>query len=359
MIGNRIKLAREACGWSLRDLEAKIEGLVSAQAIGKYERNEMTPSSKVLLALATALGVEPEFLLSEKEIELEAVDFRKAPAEGARDERSVNAMVLDAAERYLELESIFPDTRITWSAPHFAEFKLTKVEDAEAAAERLRKHLRLGIAPIESMTELLEDQGIKVIALALPESVSGSKAYASVVDGERVAMIVVNDRHNGERQRFTLAHELGHLVIDWPAGTGQEHERAADRFAGAFLMAKEMVEKVIGRSRTAITFGELEAVKRVFKVSLAAIVVRLKQLNIITKTFYGELWAVILQRGLNQVGAPEPDSIAQEVPGRARRLALRAVAEGAISESKAAELLRMKRRELAKLLDPEPAYQPA
>ncbi|MBK6982766.1 MAG: ImmA/IrrE family metallo-endopeptidase [Betaproteobacteria bacterium] len=84
------------------------------------------------------------------------------------------------------------------------------------------------------MTELLEDQGIKVIALALPESVSGSKAYASVVDGERVAMIVVNDRHNGERQRFTLAHELGHLVIDWPAGTGQEHERAADRFAGAF-----------------------------------------------------------------------------------------------------------------------------
>ncbi|MBK6982765.1 MAG: helix-turn-helix domain-containing protein [Betaproteobacteria bacterium] len=137
MIGNRIKLAREACGWSLRDLEAKIEGLVSAQAIGKYERNEMTPSSKVLLALATALGVEPEFLLSEKEIE-PAVDFRKAPAEGARDERSVNAMVLDAAERYLELESIFPDTRITWSAPHFAEFKLTKVEDAEAAAERLR-----------------------------------------------------------------------------------------------------------------------------------------------------------------------------------------------------------------------------
>ena len=64
MIGNRIKLAREARGWSLRDLEGHIKGLVTAQAIGKYERNEMAPSSKVLLALAAALDVAPEFLLS-------------------------------------------------------------------------------------------------------------------------------------------------------------------------------------------------------------------------------------------------------------------------------------------------------
>jgi len=119
------------------------------------------------------------------------------------------------------------------------------------------------------------------------------------------------------------------------------------------------VEKVLGRSRKAVTFGELESVKRVFKVSLAALIVRLKQLGIITKSVYGELWAVVVKQGLNEVGTQEVNAIPAEVPQRAQRLALRAVAEDAISESRAAELLRMKRRELSKLLDPEPNLQPA
>jgi len=359
MIGNRIRLAREALGWSLRRLEERINGLVSAQAIGKYERNEMMPSSGVLLALASALQVSPEFLLSEKEIDLESVDFRKVPADGARDERAVNAAILDAAERYMEIESLFPDTALRWIAPRCAAFRIREVDSAELAAEQLRSIWKLGIAPIDSMTELLEGKGIKVLTLPLPENVSGSKAFARPSDGDAVAMIVVNDRHNGERQRFTLAHELGHLVLEWNDATERESEKAADRFAGAFLMAKEMVWKLVGRARTAVTFGELEAFKRVFKVSLAALIVRLKQLGIVTKALYGELWAVIVKNGLNQVDAPEPNAIPREVPDRAQRLALRAVAEGVITESKAAELLKMSRRNLAKLLDPEPSLNVA
>jgi Zn-dependent peptidase ImmA (M78 family)/DNA-binding XRE family transcriptional regulator len=353
MIGNRIKLARDAYGWSLRDLEERIEGLVSAQAIGKYERNEMMPSSKVLLALAKALGVTPDFLLSEKEISLESIDFRKVPASGARDERSVQAQVLDAAERYLELESYFPDTAIVWQPPQALEFQIRKIEDAEAAAEKLRHLWKLGIDPIASVTELLEDQGIKVLPLSLPEVVSGSKAFARPTGGNAVAMIVVNQNHNGERQRFTLAHELGHLVLNCGDLSDRENEKAADWFAGAFLVARKMVEKILGRSRTAITFGELESVKAIFKVSLASLVVRLKQLGIVPKALYEELWGAIKARGLNAAGAPEPNPIPPETPNRALRLAFRAVAEGAISESKAAELLRIGRHELQRLLDPD------
>ncbi len=66
MIGNRLKRARAAQGLSLRDLEAALEGHVSAQAIGKYERDEMMPGSAVLLALAKSLNVTPEYLLSER-----------------------------------------------------------------------------------------------------------------------------------------------------------------------------------------------------------------------------------------------------------------------------------------------------
>ena len=51
------------------------------------------------------------------------------------------------------------------------------VEDAEQAAEALRRLWKLGIDPIPSVAELLEDKGVKVIALDLPENVSGSKAF--------------------------------------------------------------------------------------------------------------------------------------------------------------------------------------
>ena len=93
MIGNRLKRAREALGLSLRDLEGAIHGQVSAQAIGKYERGEMMPGSTVLLALSKALHITPEFLLSEREVELAGVDFRKAPQAGVKEERAVEASV--------------------------------------------------------------------------------------------------------------------------------------------------------------------------------------------------------------------------------------------------------------------------
>ena len=55
MLGQRLKLARSAAGLSLRGLEERIENRVTAQAIGKYERDESVPSSGVLIALADAL----------------------------------------------------------------------------------------------------------------------------------------------------------------------------------------------------------------------------------------------------------------------------------------------------------------
>ena len=75
---------------------------MSAQAIGKYENDHMMPGSDVLLALARALKVSPEYLLSSRDIALSGVDFRKEPAAGVREEKAVEAVVIDHLERYLE-----------------------------------------------------------------------------------------------------------------------------------------------------------------------------------------------------------------------------------------------------------------
>lgn len=346
MIGNRLKRAREALGLSLRELEAAIQGQVSAQAIGKYERNEMMPSSTTLLALSKALQVTPEYLLSEREIELTGVDFRKASHAGAKEERAVEASVLDQVERYLELEELLPGVEQIWAAPADEAFEISRIEDAEQAAEALRRLWRLGIDPIPFMAELLEDKGVKVIALNLPENVSGSKAFVQRPEREDVPVIVVNQGHNGERQRFTLAHELAHLVLRFSELNDAEQEKAADRFAGAFLMAKDMVLRLLGPHRTSISIGELVELKKIFKVSIASLVVRCAQLGILTKAAYGRLWAHIKDLGWNSQASTEPNPLPAEVPQRMERLCLRAVAEGAISEARAAELLNISVREL-------------
>jgi Zn-dependent peptidase ImmA (M78 family)/DNA-binding XRE family transcriptional regulator len=341
MIGNRLKRARESAGLSLRELEARINNQVSAQAIGKYERNEMMPGSSVLFALAKALGVPADYLLNEREIELAGIDFRKAPQAGVKEERAVEALILDKIERYLELEELMPPVHQEWLFPEEQEFLVERIEDAEQAADMLRAKWEIGVDPIPLMAELLEERGVKVIALHLPENVSGSKAFVQRPGYEDVPVIVVNQLHNGERQRFTLAHELAHLVLRFTNLSDSEQEKAADRFAGAFLMAKEMMRRLLGENRTSISLGELAELKKIFKVSIASLVVRCSQLNIISKAIYGRLFGQIKSLGWNGPNSEEPFKLDPEVPQRMERMCLRAVAEGAISISKAAELLQV------------------
>ena len=350
MIGNRLKRAREALGFSLRELEAAIQAQVSAQAIGKYERDEMMPSSTILLALAKALQVSPEYLLSTREIELSGIDFRKAPHTGAKEIRAVEASVLDQVERYLALEELLPGVEQRWNAPSGQAFAIDHIEDAEPAADALRRLWKLGIDPIPSMAELLEDKGVKVIALDLPENVSGSKAFVRRPGRRDVPVIVVNKTHSGERQRFTLAHELAHLVLRLNGLSDAEQEKAADRFAGAFLMAQDMVLRLLGTHRTSISIGELAELKKLFKVSIASLVVRCAQLEIIPKAVYARLWSQIKDLGWNVRTANELGMLKPEIPQRMERLCFRAVAEGAVSEARAAELLSISVRELDRRL---------
>lgn len=353
MIGNRLRLAREAAGLSLRAMEDAISGKVSAQAIGKYENDQMMPGSDVLLALARALKVSPEYLLSNRDLALSGVDFRKDPATGAKEEKAVEAVVIDHLERYLEVEELLPDALLDWLAPTAKEFSIRSAEEAEAAADALRRLWRIGIDPIPAMAELLEDNGVKVIALDLPQAVSGSKAFANRDGQHPVAVIVVNKNHNGERQRFTLAHELAHLVLqlkgDWEE---KEGEKAADRFAGAFLVTSEMLFKRLGKVRKALSLGELLELKAFFRVSVSMLVVRCKQLGIISKAVFNSLWGTMVR--MNWVGktAVEPHPFEAETPTRMERLCLRAVMEEAMSGAKAGELLQISVRELDARLSP-------
>lgn len=162
MIGQRLKIARAASGFSLRELEVEIGNLVTAQAIGKYERNEDMPRSGVLSALASALKVTEDYLLAANELVLDGVEFRKKEIASKREEAFVEGRTLHLLERYLAIEDALGLASVVWDRPREGAYPVKDVADAEDAARAIRTHWGLGIDPIPNLSELLEERGIKI-----------------------------------------------------------------------------------------------------------------------------------------------------------------------------------------------------
>jgi Zn-dependent peptidase ImmA (M78 family)/DNA-binding XRE family transcriptional regulator len=358
MIGQRLKIARAASGLSLRELESTIGNQVTAQAIGKYERDEDMPSSRVLSALAAALRVSEDYLLSSHEITLDGVEFRKKYIASKREEAFVEGQALNLLERYLMLEDVLGLPSIQWDRPREAPYPITKVDAAENAARAVRTHWGLGIDPILNLSELLEERGIKILSVALSDTnIDGLAAKVRRPNNEAVPVIVIKTGAWSERKRFALAHELGHMVLD--AWHGVDAEKAANRFAGAFLMPPEALWREVGKRRTMISVGELLRLKELFGTSFKAIVCRCHDLGIIPAPAFRRLFQIFNERGWRKPPFEEPGALdpPQEEPRRMQRLCFRALSEGAISESKAAEILGISVRDLTRLMD-QPSFSP-
>ena len=337
MIGSRLKLARSASGLSLRELSKRIENLVSAQAIGKYERDESTPGSGVLLALADALRVSVNYITGDPGIRLQSVEFRTERLATKREEEVVKATVLHKLERYLTVEEILNLPSVRWNNPPSAPYPVTHdLLEVDRAASRLRNDWGLGINPIPDMAELMEERGVKVLYCQLSDVV-GLTAQVRRDGMPDVHVIVVKQDDTRDRQRFTIAHEIGHMVLD--VSSGMDREKAAQRFAGAFLLPEEVLWSKIGRHRSDMDWKELLVLKFMFGISVQAITYRCKDLGIISQALMGRLFDNFEEDGWRSPPYREPLDVLGDPFGRFERLCLRALAEGAISESKASELL--------------------
>lgn len=350
MIGKRLKSARAASGLSLRALSDAMGNTVSAQAIGKYERNEDMPGSTVLISLADALAVSVDFLISDDELELEGVEFRKSASASVKEEATIEAKTLGRVEKYLAIEGLLNLPSQEWDQPQGAPYWVADPRDAEDAARNLREAWLLGKDPIPKLSELLEEHGIKVFSLEI-DQIDGLAAKINRKDRRSGRVIMIKKNTWSERKRFTLAHELGHIVLN--PGPECDAERAANRFAGAFLIPAEVLRQEIGTKRRDISIGELIGLKDRFGVSIQALTYRCKDLEIISQATFGRLFAIYKKRGWRDAPYEEPNTIKpeEEEPMRFRRLCFRALSEGLIGLSRAAELLEMPVRSLEQQLD--------
>ncbi len=326
-VGERLKMARQMAGMSMRAL-AEVVG-VSAMAISKYENDQMMPGSEVLIGLARAWDVKVGFFLPPVTADLTAPAFRRKARLGAKAQKAILAKTQAWLERYLDVESFFTDSPV-FTMPDI-ERRVATPEEVERVALELRDAWDLGLDPIDNLIEVLESQGIKVGTVESEDGFDALTLWAN----DSIPIMVVREGIPGDRQRFNLAHELGHLILESIGDL--DEERAALRFAGAFLIPRPMAFYELGERRQELDVYELHLLKHKYGASMQAWVHRASDLGIISQAAAKRLWIRFRSEGWREV---EPgDQIPPEAPGRMKRLVLRALAEDVITESRAAELL--------------------
>lgn len=167
---------------------------------------------------------------------------------------------------------------------------IEQYESVERIANTVRSHWKVTSGPIKNLTRLMEMAGIVI---------GESNFHGAAVSGVTFAapgcppVVLINKNHPADRLRFTLAHELGHLVMHrFPTA---EMEDEANRFASAFLLPrKELYETFRGRK---ITLELLAALKKEWRVSMQTLLMTAQEVGSVSANQARYLWQQISMRG--------------------------------------------------------------
>ena len=323
-IGSRLRIARKQKRLSVWKL-GEIVG-VSGVAVSKYERDLDMPSSGVLIRLCQALDLSLERLFRSTAVILSEPAYRKRSDLAVKECKAIMTAVQDKAERYSEAEELAQ----RHEKLKLPVFSVSDAADVEDAAKKLRSDWHLGHDAIPSMVALLEDREIQVIELTAHDHFD-----ACALESDGWPFVVVRTGAPVDRVRFTLAHELAHLVLRHPSGNVPE--KLADRFAGAFLVPADTTVRELGEHRDHLSKVELQLLKAKYGLSMSGWIHRAADLKIISST-ENIRWQKL--RNLEGWRTEEPScGLTPETPQRMERMVMRAYAEGEVTGTRAAELL--------------------
>lgn len=177
---------------------------------------------------------------------------------------------------------------------------------AKEIANKIRYELKVYHGAVPNLSTLLENNGIIIIMFDFgTDKIDGLTA---ITDSDRKVMFINNQMPN-DRIRFSMAHELGHLVmhIENPPCSSDDAERQADEFASEFLMPEDEIKPMLQN----INMQTLGILKRKWRVSMHAIVRRAKDLEMITYQQYRNLQIFFSKKGYTK---KEPIPLPLESP---------------------------------------------
>ena len=330
-IGNNLKRIRLLKNLSLKEAGNLLS--MSSTAVNKYEKGILNVDSTKLIQFSNAYNVSPfEFLKKEYEKKINLTSFRKRKRLTGQNLELLKDEIDRKINEYFEVLELNSLEKIQVQLKKYSCFSL---EDAEINADEFRKDNQLSLKqPIFDLMNTLENLGIVIIEIDnINNKFNDFDGASEIIDGIPF-IILLKNTSDGARQRFTIAHELGHMVLDIK-GNQMNGEKACDRFASSLLMPSLAVINEFGKSRSSLNFYELNAFKNEYKVSYSSIIYRLKDLNIISEYLYKK-WMIIINK---TIGKEDKKPIPTENSFQYKKLVHKLKSENIISISKACELL--------------------
>lgn len=323
-LSEKLKLIRKMNGLTLEQVSIQLGGIVTKQAISKYEKGMMRPSQAILEALLKVYNISYNSLEYQKTIDVNKWHFRRPECMSFRQEKALKSEIKFQLGFYLAIESLLA-AQIPFSNP-FKGNEDCSNENMEHNAQLLRDVWKLGNDSLSSVCRILELHGIKVLEMEWNESVDGLCGWAN----DETPFIILRKNVTTERKRFTALHELAHLLFpSLEKNDSRTKERLCHRFASSVLMPLNIIEAYIGKKRQKLAMDELISLRNSYGMSIAAIVHRLKDLTVITEEYYNYIFDYYINKNKMETGwgkYPLSDEAC-----RYERLLQRALSEGLLS----------------------------
>jgi len=294
--GARLTLARQLAGLRKSDLASLLD--MSPTAVAAWESGAKRPTAVTVARLALSLGVDPGFFAMRPD-DVAALSstphFRslRATTQLARDQAFAYGQLAVDIATSLEKHVECPDPDV----PSFP-IPIDAAEpnaDPERAARHARQHWGITVGPAPHLVRLLENHGVLVVFS--PPQAASVDAYS--FDSRLRPVVVLNPvKHDYYRQRFDLAHELGHLVMHTDAEPGgRTVEDQANRFAAEFLMPAAEIGDELPTTMNAAAWQALARAKERWGASIQALLYRARRLESLTEISYRNAMATLTSRG--------------------------------------------------------------
>ncbi|MDR0548760.1 MAG: ImmA/IrrE family metallo-endopeptidase [Deltaproteobacteria bacterium] len=365
--------SRKAKGLSQKNLADALGCALSF--IQRIERGKTVPDMEVIFAIAKALDVMSYELFQEIR-ELRSVRFRSYKKINPALRETILAHAAVDLDSFLFLEDLLEDK---------IQFRLANIikrghfQSPAEAARQCRKELGLNLTePIYDICGLMEKSGVKVIPLSIPSDDFFALSIGPT-DGGPAVVLNVWEKITLERQIFSLAHELGHLVLhpdDYvqglPEGTkdDKKQEKEANSFAGHFLMPNDGFFQEWKKYHGMSFVNNVLKVKCVFHVSYQTVLYRLyenskfKNFSAFRVRFMTDFETIYGYKLGHKDDPPchSPEYCNVQTPepfesprinffdGRFKLLLRKALSQGKISISRAAEILRFSMEKMRDLV---------
>lgn len=295
--GDRLKAARVYRGKTIAELADEVS--VSKQSISQYENGKANPSLETLMKLISTLGFPREYFYEKdnESIKIGTTYFRALLSTNKKDRLSQEEKTKILAKIYHTLNQFVQFPRI--NIPPRQE----ELNDIETIAQYTRNYWNLGVDPVSNMVYVLEKNGFIVTSFGTDTTSIDAFSQRQEVAGDEYFFIVLgSDKTSATRRQFDAAHELGHIMLhDWNTDLElisreefRQMENEAHQFAASFLLPKEAFLKDLILPNNLDFYIEL---KKKWKVSISAMIVRAYQLKAINYNQYQYLMRQISKKG--------------------------------------------------------------